>query len=142
MASKRKTRRRVSRALTRYVRGTRNIRNPDVIAEILPDTWTPAEVRMGPDGKPQIAINPRRCKNESVAMGFYDSQGLFHPIRASDDYDPGAVGERSRYSRRKKKKRRKNPSIRETKKEMRRRGYSGPLIAAQKYVYRKKKKKS
>ena len=56
----------------------------------------------------------KRRKNESVAMGFYDRSGRFHPIRASDDYDPEAVGEGRQYARAKKRKKtvakkRKNP---------------------------------
>lgn len=43
-----------------------------------------------------------RKRNESVAMGFWRG-GVFHPIRASDDYDPEAVGERHQYAPRKKK---------------------------------------
>lgn len=34
---------------------------------------------------------PIRVKN--VAMGFYDSNGIFHPIRASDDYSRARAGE-------------------------------------------------
>lgn len=49
-----------------------------------------------------------RRKNESVEMGFYDSKGRFHPIRASDDYDPDAVGEGRQYARAKKKKAKKS----------------------------------
>ena len=50
----------------------------------------------------------------NVQEGFYDSSG-FHPIRASSDYDPGAVGEgkrgkasasRARHKRAKKRSRR------------------------------------
>ena len=51
--------------------------------------------------------NPRHYRhrrNESVAMGFYDGQGRFHPIRASDDYDPEAVGEGRAYAPAKKRK--------------------------------------
>jgi hypothetical protein len=44
----------------------------------------------------------RRMKN--VAAGFYDEDGIFHPIRASYDYSRKRVGERPK---RKSKKRRK-----------------------------------
>lgn len=30
----------------------------------------------------------------NIAAGFYDSEGIFHPIRASHDYQPYRVGER------------------------------------------------
>ena len=40
-------------------------------------------------------------------MGFRDAQGRFHPIRASDDYDPEDVGERYQWKPAKKKKKRK-----------------------------------
>jgi hypothetical protein len=41
--------------------------------------------------------NPKR----NVAAGFYDEEHIFHPIRASYDYDPGRAGE-SRRPRKKK----------------------------------------
>ena len=39
--------------------------------------------------------NPRtgRITKRNIAAGFYDSDGKFHPIRASFDYDPGRTGE-------------------------------------------------
>jgi hypothetical protein len=37
---------------------------------------------------------PLRVKN--IAAGYYDSTG-FHPIRASQDYDPGRIGEAEKY---------------------------------------------
>ncbi|MBO0723761.1 MAG: hypothetical protein J2P41_23250, partial [Blastocatellia bacterium] len=45
-------------------------------------------------------------RNESVSMGFWEG-GVFHPIRASDDYDPEAVGERYQYAPKKRKSRKK-----------------------------------
>lgn len=79
----------------------------------IPVKWTNAKVRVNPKGQVQVMIpaasvrrngTPTR-RNESVEMGFY-SGGKFHPIRASDDYDPGAVGEKSQYAKRKKKRKR------------------------------------
>lgn len=35
------------------------------------------------------ARNPR-----NIAAGFHDEEGIFHPIRASFDYDPSRAGER------------------------------------------------
>jgi len=47
-------------------------------------------------------------------MGFWRG-GIFHPIRASDDYEPDTVGERYQWKPKKKKKAkaRKNPVHRE-----------------------------
>jgi hypothetical protein len=47
----------------------------------------------------------RRMKN--VAQGFYDNYGVFHPIRASKDYDESRVGGKRRKKSKKKKKRRR-----------------------------------
>lgn len=43
----------------------------------------------------------------NIAAGFYDEEGVFHPIRASWDYDPRRVGEPLRYKKRVARKRRK-----------------------------------
>ena len=44
-----------------------------------------------------ILGNPRRKKglraHRNIAMGFHDSMGTFHPIRASADYSPSRTGE-------------------------------------------------
>lgn len=80
----------------------------------LPKRWTNAKVRVNSAGKVQILMsgakltkpNPRKKRNESVAMGFWRG-GVFHPIRSSDDYDPEAVGEKHQYAPRKKKARRR-----------------------------------
>jgi len=54
--SKRKSRKRVSRALTAYVQGElRKKKNPEVR---LPSTWTKAEIRVNDKGEPQIRLNP------------------------------------------------------------------------------------
>ena len=52
----------------------------------------------------RYAQNPRRRANESISQGFWRG-GIFHPIRAADDYDPGAVGEARQYATKKKRKR-------------------------------------
>jgi len=53
--------------------------------------------------------NPAGKKSaKNVAMGFHDLRGVFHPIRASADYDPGRAGE-SGGTRRKKKAKAKRP---------------------------------
>lgn len=36
------------------------------------------------------AKNPKR---KNISEGFYDANGVFHPIRSASDYDPGAAGE-------------------------------------------------
>jgi hypothetical protein len=56
---------------------------------------------VGGSTKRRKANSRRRRKN--VAAGFYDEEGIFHPIRASYDYAGGRVGERKK----KKAKRRK-----------------------------------
>jgi hypothetical protein len=38
---------------------------------------------------------PLKVKN--IAAGFYDSRGIFHPIRASGDYDPNRLTEKEPY---------------------------------------------
>ena len=48
--------------------------------------------------------NPRRRRN--VEQGFWRG-GRFHPIRASDDYEPDTVGERYQYAPKKKKRSRR-----------------------------------
>jgi hypothetical protein len=44
--------------------------------------------------------NPRR----NIAEGFHDSKGVFHPIRASADYDPSRGGDATRKGKKKAKK--------------------------------------
>jgi hypothetical protein len=52
----------------------------------------------------RYASNPRRRRrNESISEGFW-SNGIFHPIRAADDYDPEAVGEKRAYAKRRRRK--------------------------------------
>ena len=53
----------------------------------------------------KTAKNPKRKKN--VAAGFFDEDGYFHPIRASYDYKPGRVGEKSKAKKKKATKKRK-----------------------------------
>jgi hypothetical protein len=60
-----------------------------------------AKVQRNPGGS--ITIKPLR----NVAAGFYDEEGIFHPMRASHDYDPSRVGERGRAKSRAKGKRKK-----------------------------------
>jgi len=46
-------------------------------------------------------------KARNVAQGFFDSNGVFHPIRSSGDYDPGTAGETGRKPVRTRSKKRK-----------------------------------
>ena len=43
------------------------------------------------------------AKRKNIAAGFHDEEGIFHPIRASFDYDPSRGGDRPRKGKRKKK---------------------------------------
>lgn len=79
---------------------------------VIPAKWTTAKVRVNGRGQVQVALpassakrNPRKKRNESVEMGFWRG-GVFHPIRASDNYDPEAVGEAHQYAKRKKRRKR------------------------------------
>ncbi len=38
----------------------------------------------------------RLRRRRNIAAGYYDEDGIFHPIRASYDYDPSRVGEKRR----------------------------------------------
>lgn len=48
----------------------------------------------GKSYKKALAAGRRYLKN--IAAGFYDEDGIFHPIRASYDYSPGRAGEARR----------------------------------------------
>lgn len=95
--SKRKSRKRVSRALTAYVRGElRKRKNPRVK---LPSVWTKAEIRVNDKGEPQIRLNP----------GALGKTGKFAKcVKAVElqgsAYDPRAVcaaAERRKYGKKK-----------------------------------------
>jgi hypothetical protein len=58
-------------------------------------------------GKVQAAVpNPRR-RSKNVAAGFYDDEGIFHPIRASYDYKGSRAGESKRKGKKRKAKRKR-----------------------------------
>ena len=62
------------------------------------------DLRTGDVWKRKAKGNPKR---QNIAQGFYDGNGIFHPIRASADYDGGTAGEtggRAKHTRSKKKK--------------------------------------
>ena len=48
--------------------------------------------------------NPRK---KNISQGFYDSNGVFHPIRAASDYDAGTAGETGGKAKRTRSKKRK-----------------------------------
>lgn len=50
------------------------------------------------------------AKRRNIAAGFHDEEGIFHPIRASFDYDPSRGGDRPRKGKRKKKAAAKKPA--------------------------------
>jgi hypothetical protein len=54
---------------------------------------------------------PLKVKN--IAAGFYDSRGIFHPIRAAGDYRPEDVGEAYKYKKATKKQIREKARIAE-----------------------------
>jgi hypothetical protein len=83
----------------------------------LPTKYTNAQVRVDSKGEIDIKFarppkgpkrNPNRfrVRNESISQGFWRG-GVFHPIRASEDYDPEAVGETRQYAKKKKSKTKK-----------------------------------
>lgn len=82
----------------------RRRRNPATELSELPiGEFIPVQaIRMNEDGKLDIKVsdataerleNPRR---RNIAAGFVDEDGVFHPIRASYNYSPGRVGEKSK----------------------------------------------
>lgn len=84
------------------------------LSKILDSGWKSVKMRVH-KGETQVAFygkeaqkilkklsgakNPKRRRN--VAAGFYDEEGIFHPLRASYDYDAKRAGERSKPKRRK-----------------------------------------
>jgi hypothetical protein len=78
------------------------IRNPaaDIIRQSLSETWKPVQARIH-QGQLQLKI-PMRSNpvpiHRNVAAGEYDDEGIFHPFRASWDYDPSWVGEKYTYA--------------------------------------------
>jgi len=56
------------------------------------------------------------AKRKNIAAGFHDDEGIFHPIRASFDYDPSRGGDRPRKGKRKKKAVKAKPARKATRK--------------------------
>ena len=69
-------------------------------------------VRVNPNKQVEVKgvqIPKRKKKNprKNVAAGFRDEEGVFHPIRASYDYEKSRVGEAPKKKAKKKAKKRK-----------------------------------
>jgi hypothetical protein len=69
---------------------------------------------LNPKGGPEFLFGSTAAasryfkRHHNVEQGFYDSKGVFHPIRASRDYSASRAGEgRHRKSRKSKKRRRR-----------------------------------
>jgi hypothetical protein len=64
----------------------------------------PMQILSAKPGRIPIRANGRRGKfipmkankRRNISQGFHDAKGVFHPIRAATDYDPGRAGEGSR----------------------------------------------
>ena len=62
--------------------------------------WIPAHaVRFNEDGTTSVMTEEhaanRGRRRRNVAAGFYDEEGIFHPIRASYDYSRKRAGEKA-----------------------------------------------
>ena len=69
------------------------------VKSLIPSKYIPAKIRRDPKtGKIKVQISPRNLKRNprNVAAGFYDEEGIFHPIRASHDYKPRRAGEKAK----------------------------------------------
>jgi len=67
-------------------------------ASVIPRLWTGAKVRRLPSGDVQVSLPPKLAaggRRRNIAAGFYDEEGIFHPIRASFDYQASRAGEKS-----------------------------------------------
>jgi len=51
-----------------------------------------------------LPVRLKRNRGRNVAAGFYDEDGIFHPIRASYDYSSGRAGDRSKPAKKKRRK--------------------------------------
>lgn len=58
--------------------------------------------RVNPRSGKFTALKGRARKARNIMAGFHDEEGVFHPIRASSDYDPGRAGEGSRKGKKRK----------------------------------------
>jgi hypothetical protein len=64
------------------------MRRQSILEQSLSGAWKPVKARIH-RGKLQLKVPVSR----NIMAGFYDEEGIFHPIRASADYDPSRVGE-------------------------------------------------
>ena len=97
-------------------RRVRLTRNPHGSEQLPYGEWIPVQaVKFNEDGSTQVMTADRAPnrgrrnlgRRRNIAAGFYDEEGIFHPIRASYDYSPGRVGERARKKKKAKTKKRK-----------------------------------
>ena len=80
--------------------------------EVPYEEWIPAHaVKFNEDGSTSLMTEPQhnrgRRRRRNVAAGFYDEEGIFHPIRASFDYSRSRAGERPARKKKAKAKRRR-----------------------------------
>jgi hypothetical protein len=91
-ATKSSKQRRVATALAKYLKA----RNPGIKLRL-------AKIKRNPGGVRVLPVKMLR----NVAAGFYDEDGIFHPIRASFAYSGKRAGEGARKRSKAKKSRRK-----------------------------------
>jgi hypothetical protein len=64
------------------------------------DEWIPAHaVKFNENGSVSVMTEEHRQnrgRRRNVTAGFYDEEGMFHPIRASYDYSRSRAGERAK----------------------------------------------
>ncbi len=69
--------------------------SPEAVAAAPPSAATPGETAESKGGERQ-GEEKTSARRQNIAAGFHDEDGVFHPIRASHDYDPARVGEKRR----------------------------------------------
>lgn len=76
-------------------RRVRAVQNPTHSGQLPTGEWIPAHaVRFNSDGTTTVMVE-NRGRRRNVAAGWVEEEtGIFHPIRASWDYDPRRSGER------------------------------------------------
>jgi hypothetical protein len=69
-------------------------RRRSILEQSLSGAWKPVKARIH-RGKLQLKVPV----SKNIKAGFYDQEGIFHPIRASSDYDQARAGEGPRKKR-------------------------------------------
>ena len=85
-------------------------RNPLHHSHELPyGEWVPAHaVKFNDDGTVDVMTESQHNRGRrNIAAGFYDEEGIFHPIRSSYDYQPRRAGERVKRKKKPAKRRRR-----------------------------------